>query len=112
MIRKPRKAPRNQRVFLMDFSKLIPWINERLIRVPLDLRPVDLRPEADPQAGALNQEEKQHIRGERRRPLPWSAFQAIVQAMPNNQRNRWARAGYPGLQREDVNALRKYTHGG
>lgn len=36
-------------------------------------------------------------------------FQAIVNTMTNWERNRWARAGYPGLREKDVQAVYPYA---
>ena len=30
-----------------------------------------------------------------------NGFNTVVNALSNNERNHWARAGYPGLQRKD-----------
>lgn len=36
-------------------------------------------------------------------------FQAIVNTMTKWERNRWARAGYPGLREKDVQAVYPYA---
>lgn len=37
------------------------------------------------------------------------AFRATVERMTNRSRNRWARAGYPGLRHRDVEPLRAFV---
>lgn len=36
-------------------------------------------------------------------------FEEAVQKMTNHERNLWARAGYPGLRRRDIDQLRPYA---
>lgn len=36
-------------------------------------------------------------------------FQFIVNAMTNHERNLWARAGYPGLQKSEIEKLKPFA---
>ena len=38
-----------------------------------------------------------------------SSFNDLVNKMTNYERNQWARAGYPGLRRKDVEELRPHA---
>ena len=38
-----------------------------------------------------------------------SEFNDLVNKMTNHERNQWARAGYPGLRRKDVEELRPHA---
>lgn len=37
-------------------------------------------------------------------------FQRLVNTMSNKQRNRWAKAKYPGLRQEDIEKLKPFVN--